>query len=165
MRSGEDTSAPNYVALAPMSAGRLIAGAAMPGCMTDPTPTQPVATEPTAQHADTLHVDYALKVRGREQVVCEIDGSAHMPYALRADTRRDTAANFNKLLGLLLLQPALLQVNGFVNGLRRADIEARENGEQAQPSPTTMESAPPTAEPQDAPPDLSPTEPPTPMTA
>lgn len=158
MRSDEDTSATNYVALAPMSAGRLIAGTAMPARMTDSTPAQPVATDPTAQHADTLHVAYALKVRGREHVVCEINGSAHMPYALHADTRRDTAANFNKLLGLLLLQPALLQVNGFVNGLRRADIETRENGEQAQPSP-------PTIEPQDAPPDLSPTEPPTPMTA
>ena len=101
----------------------------MPTHMTASTPTSQPIIEPTAQHADTLHVDYALKVRGREHTVCEIDGSAHMPYALHADTRRDTAANFNRLMGLLLLQPALLQVNGYINGLRRADIETREAGQ------------------------------------
>jgi len=136
---------------------------------TEPSTTPPVG-HPTAQHADTLHVDYALKVRGREHVVCEIDGSAHMPYALNAEIRRDTAANFHKLLGLLLLQPALLQVNGFVNGLRRADIEARENASSGEAAPAAESDASlsetvPEAVEVSLPPDLSPQAPATVLVA
>lgn len=134
------------------------------------TPTTQPIIEPTAQHADTLHVDYALKVRGRDLTVCEIAGSAHMPYALNAEIRRDTAANFHKLLGLLLLQPALLQVNGFVNGLRRADIEARESASSGETSPVAESDASlgetvPEAVKLSSPPDLSPQAPATVLVA
>lgn len=96
--------------------------------------------EQPVSNADTLRVHYALEVKGREQLVCGIRGSADIPYALHCDQRRDTAVNFNKLMALLLVQPALVQVSSFVNGLRRADIEARESAPSGE--------APPTDEPQ-----------------
>jgi len=102
---------------------------------------------------DTLHLAYALKVSGRDAVVCDICGHAEMPYALHPDLRRNTAANFHRLMGLLLLEPALMQLNGFVNDLRRADIEARDRRVEAPPADDPPG---PSADASDAAPDLAP---------
>ena len=101
--------------------------------------TTPLVGHSTAP-AHCLHVAYALKVKGEGRVPCDITGSVEMPYALHPDGRREAVPNFNKLMELILLRPALMQLTGFVNGLRRADIEARENAPSGE--------APPTDEPQ-----------------
>lgn len=142
MSACEVRFATKNVPFAPMSAGRVIAATAMPTRMTASTPTTQPIIEPTAQHADhptapphCLQVAYALKVRGDGHVPCDIAGTVEMPYALHPDGRREAVPNFNKLMELILLRPALMQLTGFVNGLRRADIDARENvapGEAAQ---------------------------------
>lgn len=117
-------------------------------------------------HTDTLEVNYALQVRGREHQLCDISGKVDMPYALHSDQRRDTAVNFNRLMALLLVQPALVQVNSFITGLRRADIDARESAPSGKAPPTdevqthgslaSLNGAMPQAVAQSSPPDLSP---------
>ncbi|MEQ2005824.1 MAG: hypothetical protein ABMA26_03415 [Limisphaerales bacterium] len=98
------------------------------------------STAPPAGHSTApphcLHVAYSLQVKGDGRVPCDIAGTVEMPYALHPDGRREAVPNFNKLMELILLRPALMQLTGFVNGLRRADIEARESVAPGEAPPT-----------------------------
>jgi len=126
-----------------------------------PTPS---GDKPTLA-ADALRIRYALEVKAADQVVLDIHGSADLHHALHPEARRDTAVSFNRLMGLLLLQPALIQLNAFVNDRRRADIAAREAAEQSQPGATSAESTMPVAEQPEEPPALAPAAPLAPLTA
>lgn len=95
----------------------------------------PSLAKQSMTHADTLEVNYALQVRGREHQLCDISGKVDMPYALAAEARRNTGTNFVHLMELLLLRPALMQVSGYVNDLRRADIDARERAPSGEAAP------------------------------
>lgn len=117
------------------------------------------SSDTPALAADALRIRYALEVKAADQVVLDIHGSVDLHHALHPEARRDTTANFNRLMGLLLFQPALIQLNTFVNDRRRADIAARDALEQSQPGATGAESTMPVAEEPEAPPALAPTAP------
>ncbi|MEQ2006369.1 MAG: hypothetical protein ABMA26_06200 [Limisphaerales bacterium] len=102
--------------------------------MNNDTITPPLAKQ-AMTHTDTLEVNYALQVRGREHQLCDISGKVDMPYALAAEARRNTGTDFVHLMELLLLRPALMQVSGFVNDLRRADVDARESAPSGDAAP------------------------------
>lgn len=135
---------------------------------TEPSTTPPVG-HPTAP-AHCLHVAYSLQVKGDGRVPCDITGTVEMPYALHPDGRREAVPNFNKLMELILIRPALMQLTGFVNGLRRADIEARESASSGEASPAAESGASlsetvPEAVELSLPPDLSPQTPATVLVA
>lgn len=109
--------------------------------------------------ADALRIRYALEVKAADQMVLDIHGSVDLHHALHPEARRDTAANFSRLMGLLLLEPALIQLNGFITDRRRADIAARDAAEQPQLGATNAESTMPSAEQPEEPPSLSPAAP------
>lgn len=117
------------------------------------TDTTPPHTESNPPAPDSLQVDYRLKVTAGSKSVSTIAGGFELHSALHPDLRRNTAANFHRLVGLLLLEPALMQLNGFVNDLRRADIETRDK---LVVSPPTDDPPTPSAQASDAAPDLAP---------
>lgn len=133
--------------------------------MSNTTESEEHSSDKPALAADALRVRYGLEVKTADQVVFDIHGSADLHHALHPEARRDTAANFNRLMGLLLLQPALIQLSAFVNDRRRADIVARDAAEQSQPGATSAESTMPVAEEPEAPPALAPAAPLAPLTA
>lgn len=129
------------------------------------TETTPSATEGHPPADDSLQVDYRLTVSAGSKSVTNIAGQFEIHSALHPEARRDTAANFSRLMGLLLLQPALIQLNGFITDRRRADIAARDAAEQSQPGATSAGSTMPVAEEPEAPPALAAAAPLAPLTA
>ncbi|KAF0179625.1 MAG: hypothetical protein FD161_1242 [Limisphaerales bacterium] len=121
--------------------------------MSNSTESEKHSSDKPALAADALRIRYALEVKAADQVVLDIHGSADLHHALHPDLRRNTAANFHRLMGLLLLEPALIQLNAFVNDRRRADIAARDAATEAGSEPASTS---PATESLDTSPDLTP---------